>query len=82
MDTDAVYRLQDNKEEVQYFILIALRKTMPENKEIAKIIDWCFMERKNGFNIQAKRRIEGKTKQAARYMARYVRHPDIADSRI
>ena len=27
-------------------------------------------------------RSEGKTKQAARYMARYVRHPAIADSRI
>lgn len=66
----------------QYFILTALRKAMPGNREIAKIIDWCFKERKNGFNIQAKRRIEGKTKQAARYMARYVRHPAIADSRI
>lgn len=66
----------------QYFILKALRKAMPGNREIAKIIDWCYKERKNGFNIQAKRRIEGKTKQAARYMARYVRHPAIADSRI
>jgi hypothetical protein len=55
---------------------------MPGNREIAKIIDWCFKEKTNGFNIQAKRRIEGKTKQAARYMARYVRHPAIADSRI
>jgi len=55
---------------------------MPGNKELAKIIDWCYKERTNGFNIQAKRRIEGKTKQAARYMARYVRHPAIADSRI
>jgi len=66
----------------QYFILTALRKAMPGNREMAKIIDWCFKERKNGFNIKAKRRIEGKTKQAARYMARYVRHPAIADSRI
>ena len=66
----------------QYFILKALRKAMPGNREIAKIIDWCYKERKNGFNIQAKRRIEGNTKQAARYMARYVRHPAIADSRI
>ena len=66
----------------QYFILTALRKAMPRDNGIAKIIDWCFTERTNGFNIQAKRRIEGKTKQAARYMARYVRHPAIADSRI
>jgi hypothetical protein len=66
----------------QYFILTALRKAMPGNREIAKIINWCYKERKNGFNIQAKRRIEGNTKQAARYMARYVRHPAIADSRI
>ncbi len=65
----------------QYYILIALKKTMPRDKELAKIIDWCFKERSNGFNIQAKRRTEGKTKQAARYMARYVRHPAIADSR-
>jgi len=66
----------------QYAILTALRKANPGNKELDKIIDWCFKERTNGFNIQAKRRIEGKTKQAARYMARYVRHPAIADSRI
>ena len=66
----------------QYSILTALRKARPKDKEIAKIIDWSFKERTNGFNIQAKRRIEGKTKQAARYMARYVRHPAIADSRI
>lgn len=66
----------------QYEILTALKKAVPGDRELAKIIDWCFKERTNGFNIQAKRRIEGKTKQAARYMARYVRHPAIADSRI
>jgi len=66
----------------QYEILTAMKKAMPGNKELARVIDWCFKERTNGFNIQAKRRIEGKTKQAARYMARYVRHPAIADSRI
>jgi len=66
----------------QYAILTAMRKAMPNNKELAKDIDWCFKERTNGFNIQAERRIEGKTKNAARYMARYVRHPAIADSRI
>lgn len=66
----------------QYGILTAMRKAMPKDRELAKIIDWCFKERTNGFNIQAKRRIEGKTKGAARYMARYVRHPAIADSRI
>ena len=66
----------------QYEILTAMKKAIPGNKELARIIDWCFKERTNGFNIQAKRRIEGKTKQTARYMARYVRHPAIADSRI
>jgi len=66
----------------QYEILTAIKKALPEDRELAKIIDWCFKERTNGFNIQAKRRIEGKTKKAARYMARYVRHPAIADSRI
>jgi len=35
---------------------------MPGNREIAQIIEWCFKE----INIQAKRRIDGKTKQAAR----------------
>lgn len=66
----------------QYEILTALKKAMPKDRELAKIVDFCFKEYKNGFNIQAKRRIEGKTKKAARYMARYVRHPAIADSRI
>ncbi|MDQ2086460.1 transposase [Herbivorax sp. ANBcel31] len=66
----------------QYYILTALKKAVSKDKKLLKIIDWCFKERANGFNIQAKRRIEGKTKKAARYMARYVRHPAIADSRI
>lgn len=66
----------------QYYILTALKKAMNTDWKLAKIIDWCFKERTNGFNIQAKRRIEGKTKKAARYMARYVRHPAISDSRI
>jgi hypothetical protein len=66
----------------QYGILTAMKKAMPGNRELARLVDWCFKERVNGFNIQAKRRIEGKTKQAAKYMARYVRHPAIADSRI
>jgi len=66
----------------QYAILTAMRKAMPKDKELAEIIDWCFRERTNGFNIQAKKTIEGKTRNAARYMARYVRHPAIADSRI
>lgn len=66
----------------QYGILKAMKKALPQDRELGRIIDWCFKERTNGFNIQAKRRIEGKTKSAARYMARYVRHPAIADSRI
>ena len=66
----------------QYEILTALKKAIPGDRRLREIINWCFKERQNGFNIQAKRRIEGKTKQAARYIARYVRHPAIADSRI
>jgi len=66
----------------QYEILTALRKAIPNNRELAQIIDWCFKERKNGFVIQAKRRIEGNGKSAARYIARYVRHPAISDRRI
>ncbi len=66
----------------QYEILTVLKKALPQDKSLKQIIDWCFKERTNGFNIQAKRRITGKTKKAARYMARYVRHPAIADSRI
>jgi len=66
----------------QYEILTALKKAVPKDRKLLAIIDWCFKERKNGFNIQAKRRIAGKTKKAARYMARYVRHPAIADSRV
>ena len=41
----------------QYYILTALKRAKPGDKELAKIIDWCFKERTNGFNIQAKRRI-------------------------
>lgn len=62
--------------------MTVLRKTVPNDKKLKHIINWCFKERKSGFNIRAKRRIEGKSKNAARYMARYVRHPAIADSRI
>lgn len=66
----------------QYEILTELKNARKWDSDLAKIIDWCFKNRTKGFNIQAKRRIEGTTKNAARYMARYVRHPAIADSRI
>jgi hypothetical protein len=66
----------------QYAILTNLKKVSGKEKELKKIIDWCFKELKNGFVIQAKRRIKGGKKQVIRYMARYVRHPAIADSRI
>jgi len=66
----------------KYEILTELRKVAGKNKELRKVISECFEEYKKGFVIQAKRRIEGGKKQVIRYMARYVRHPAIADSRI
>ena len=56
----------------QYAILTAMRKAMPRNTELNKIIDWCFKREKMDLIYRLRERIEGKTKQAARYMARYV----------
>ena len=41
----------------QYEILTALRKKMPEDMNLARIIDWCFTQRKNGFIVYAKDKI-------------------------
>lgn len=66
----------------QYEILTALRKKMPEDMNLARIIDWCFTQRKNGFIVYAKDKIRGDRKGVVGYIGRYVRHPAISDRRI
>ena len=66
----------------QYDILTALRKTFPTDRELLRQVDACFRKYRKGFNVQAKRRIDADRMQVVRYLARYVRHPAISQSRI
>ena len=67
----------------QYEILTNLRKNLPNNPNLNRIIDWCFDNRKNGFVIFAKPTIKGgKRHSTLKYIARYVRHPAISNRRI
>jgi hypothetical protein len=67
----------------QYAILTNLRKSLPKDPNLNRIIDWCFSNYKNGFVIQAKRTIKGgKRISTLTYIARYVRHPAISNRRI
>ena len=66
----------------QYDILTALRKAFPTDRELLRQVDACFRKYPKGFNVQAKRRIRADRRQVVRYLARYVRHPAISQSRI
>jgi hypothetical protein len=67
----------------QYQVLTNLKKALPGTKENAKLIDVLFKDYPKGFYIHApeESRITSRHK-ISRYVARYVRHPAIANSRI
>jgi len=67
----------------QYQVLTNLKKALPKTKENAMLIDRLFKDYKNGFYVFAPKesRITSRHR-VSRYVARYVRHPAIANSRI
>ena len=67
----------------QYQLLTKIREKLPYHKELHGLLDQLYREKVNGFYVYAKRRIQGKEKEfVCRYVARYVRHPAIAETRI
>jgi hypothetical protein len=67
----------------QYRVLTNLKAALPKTKENAKLIDRLFKDYPEGFYVFAPKesRITSRHK-ISRYVARYVRHPAIANSRI
>lgn len=65
----------------QHLLLKMLKKRLPENKEIKKLINILYQQNKEGFYVHAKNRMRN-GKGAARYIGRYVSRPAIAESRI
>jgi Putative transposase/Transposase zinc-binding domain len=67
----------------QYQVLTNLKKALPGTKENAMLIDRMFKDYPEGFYVHApeESRIMSLHK-ISRYVARYVRHPAIANSRI
>ena len=65
----------------QYQLLKAVKRRLPNSPENSVLIDGLFRDHKEGFYVFAKRRVTS-AKGIARYVARYVRHPAIAESRI
>ena len=67
----------------QYQVLTNLKKALPKTKEYATLIDKLFKAYPEGFYVFAPKesRITSRHR-VARYVARYVRHPAIANSRI
>ena len=67
----------------QYKVLTAIKEYLPKNNENAALIDKLFKDHPNGFYVRAKDVVENnKGKSLLKYIARYVRHPAIAQSRI
>lgn len=66
----------------QYQVLTALRKYLPPTKENEQLIDSLFKKYPDGFVVYAKDRISRDNKKFLGYIARYIRHPPIANSRI
>jgi hypothetical protein len=67
----------------QYQILTNLKKALPKTKEYATLIDKLFKAYPEGFYVFAPKESRITQRQKiSRYVARYVRHPAIANSRI
>jgi hypothetical protein len=67
----------------QYQVLTNLKKALPKTRENAKLIDQLFKDYPEGFYVHTPKesRITSRHK-ISRYVARYVRHPALANSRI
>jgi hypothetical protein len=65
----------------QYQLLKAVKRRMSKLPESSCLIDRLFRVHPEGFYVFAKRRVTT-PKGIARYVARYVRHPAIAESRL
>jgi plasmid rolling circle replication initiator protein Rep len=65
----------------QYYLLTELRKHLPKEKKVSKLIDKLFVDYPKGFYVNAESRIDDAQK-AAKYVGRYVARPAIAESRI
>jgi hypothetical protein len=66
----------------QYQVLTALRAYLPPTKENLHLIDSLFKRYPKGFVVYPKDRISKDKKKFLGYIARYIRHPPIANSRI
>jgi hypothetical protein len=67
----------------QYQVLTNVKKGLPKTKENAKLIDLMFKDYPEGFYVHAPKESRITSwHRVARYVARYVRHPAIANSRI
>lgn len=65
----------------QYNVLTALKQALPDTFENARLIDKLFKDHPDGFYVRAKDIVKC-NKGLLQYIARYVRHPAIAQSRI
>jgi len=65
----------------QYHVLKAVKAHLPVSEKNSGLIDDLFRNYSEGFYVHAKRRVAS-PKGVAKYVARYVRHPAIAESRI
>ena len=65
----------------QYEVLTRLKKVMPEEARMKRLINELFTRYPNGFYVYAEPKVKD-GRGIGRYIGRYLRHPAIADSRI
>jgi hypothetical protein len=65
----------------QYHVLTAIKAALPTSKENSAFIHKMFIDHPKGFYVYAKD-VVNNSKNLLQYIARYVRHPAIAQSRI
>lgn len=66
----------------QYQVLTALKDYLPATRKNKQLIDILFSQYPQGFVVYAKNRISRDKDKFLKYIARYIRHPPIANSRI
>ena len=65
----------------QYHVLTSIKKALPQTQANSQFIDRMFKEHQNGFYVHAPDVVKHSQGMLA-YIARYVRHPAIAQSRL
>jgi hypothetical protein len=67
----------------QYQVLTQFKAALPKNRLLSVLIDQLFKKYRNGFYVHLPKEFRiTNNRRIARYIARYIRHPAVANTRL